>query len=137
MGALWSFLLFLPFASSASGQEVYDVLIRGGRVLDGSGNPFIKADVGLRGDTVAAIGDLSEASAARTVDASGKYVVPGFADVVVLDPDRLRDKATYFEPFQFSEGIDQVWVNGTLVVDGGKPTAARPGRVLSRQRAGT
>ena len=78
MRVLWSFLLLFPFASFASGQEVYDVLIRGGRVLDGSGNPFIRADVGLRGDTVAAIGDLSDASAARTVDASGKYVVPGF-----------------------------------------------------------
>jgi N-acyl-D-amino-acid deacylase len=64
----------------------------------------------------------------------GRLAEGARADVVVLDPQRLRDKATYFEPFQFSEGIDEVWVNGTLVVDGGKPTGARPGRVLSRQR---
>jgi N-acyl-D-amino-acid deacylase len=57
--------------------------------------------------------------------------------VVVFDPETVRDKATYFEPFQFSEGIDEVWVNGTLVVDGGRPTGVRPGRVLSRQRSGT
>ena len=57
--------------------------------------------------------------------------------MVVFDPGTLRDKATYFEPFQFSEGIEQVWVNGTLVVDEGKPTGARPGKVLSRQRAGS
>lgn len=56
------------------------------------------------------------------------------ADVVVFDPDRIRDKATYFEPFQYSEGITHVLVNGTFVVDEGKPTAARPGRMLTRQR---
>jgi N-acyl-D-amino-acid deacylase len=52
----------------------------------------------------------------------------------VSGDDRLRDEATYFEPFQFSEGIEQVWVNRALVGDEGQPTAARPGRVLSRER---
>lgn len=56
------------------------------------------------------------------------------ADLVVFDPETLRDKATYFEPFQYGEGIEHVLVNGRLVVDGGKPTDARPGRVLERQR---
>ena len=56
------------------------------------------------------------------------------ADVVVFDPATIRDKATYFEPFQYSEGINYVVVNGALVVDGGTPTAATPGRVLARQR---
>jgi N-acyl-D-amino-acid deacylase len=56
------------------------------------------------------------------------------ADIVILDTDRLRDKATCFDPFQYSEGIEKVWVNGMLVVDDGKPTRSRPGRVLSRQR---
>jgi N-acyl-D-aspartate/D-glutamate deacylase len=56
------------------------------------------------------------------------------ADVVVFDPKTLRDKATYFEPWQYSEGINYVLVNGRLVVDGGKPTDAKPGRVLQRQR---
>jgi N-acyl-D-amino-acid deacylase len=56
------------------------------------------------------------------------------ADVVVFDPATIRDKATYFEPFQYSEGVNYVLVNGALVVDGAKPTAAKPGRVLARQR---
>ncbi len=56
------------------------------------------------------------------------------ADVVVLDPATVRDKATFFEPFQYSEGIEFVLTNGQLVVDGGAPTAAKPGRVLERQR---
>jgi N-acyl-D-amino-acid deacylase len=59
------------------------------------------------------------------------------ADIVVFDPETIRDKATYFEPFQYSEGINYVLVNGSFVVDGGKSTSAKPGRVLSRQRAAT
>lgn len=57
------------------------------------------------------------------------------ADIVVFDPETIRDHATYFEPFRFSTGISYVLVNGAFVVDGGKPTEAKPGKVLARQRA--
>jgi N-acyl-D-amino-acid deacylase len=57
----------------------------------------------------------------------------GFAaDLVVFDLDRIRDKATFFEPHQHSEGIEHVLINGAAVVDGGKPTQALGGRVLGR-----
>jgi N-acyl-D-amino-acid deacylase len=62
----------------AQTPQRFDVLIRGGRVLDGTGNPWFPADVGIRGDRIAAIGDLSGASASRVIDARGKYVTPGF-----------------------------------------------------------
>jgi len=52
------------------------------------------------------------------------------ADVVVFDPTTVIDEATFLDPQQFPIGIDTVIVNGTLVVDGGAHTAARPGRVL-------
>jgi N-acyl-D-aspartate/D-glutamate deacylase len=58
--------------------QSFDVVIRNGRVLDGSGNPYFYADVGIRGDEIVAVGDLSDASAARTIDAEGQYVTPGF-----------------------------------------------------------
>ena len=45
---------------------------------------------------------------------------------------RIRDKATFFEPHQHSEGIDFVFVNGVAVVDGGKLTNALPGKILTR-----
>ncbi len=64
----------------------------------------------------------------------GRIAEGMLADVVVFDPDQIRDKATYFEPFQYSEGISHVLVNGAFVLDEGKPTAARPGRMLTRQR---
>ena len=52
------------------------------------------------------------------------------ADITVFNYDRLDDKATWDHPFVPAEGIDYVVVNGKLVLDGGKPTAERPGRVL-------
>lgn len=64
----------------------------------------------------------------------GRLAEGMYADVVVFDPDRIRDRATYFEPFQYSEGISHVLVNGQLVLDQEKPTAAKPGRILTRQR---
>ncbi len=56
------------------------------------------------------------------------------ADLVVLDPETVRDRATFFEPHQFPEGIEQVLVNGRFVVRDGKPTGALPGRVLVPRR---
>jgi N-acyl-D-amino-acid deacylase len=52
------------------------------------------------------------------------------ADVVVFDPATVIDEATFLEPQQFPTGIDTVIVNGTLVIEGGEHTAARPGKVL-------
>jgi len=59
----------------------FDVIIRGGEVVDGTGAPRRKADVGIRGDTIAAVGDLAGATAARIVDATGLVVTPGFIDM--------------------------------------------------------
>ncbi|HJZ96501.1 MAG TPA: D-aminoacylase [Candidatus Solibacter sp.] len=51
-------------------------------------------------------------------------------DVVVFDPAKVQDKATFVKPHQYSEGFDFVLVNGQVVVDGGKLTAARPGQAI-------
>lgn len=59
----------------------FDVLIRGGRILDGTGNPDYPADIGIVGDHIAAIGNLAGSSAKRIVDVHGKYVTPGFIDM--------------------------------------------------------
>ena len=54
------------------------------------------------------------------------------ADIVVLNLDLLRDRATTFEPHQYSEGVDHVLVGGVFVVEDGKPTGSRPGVVITR-----
>ena len=67
--------------ASETRQQDYDVIISGGRILDGTGNPWFTADVGISRDRVLLIDDLSEASAPIVLDATGLYVTPGFIDV--------------------------------------------------------
>src|SRR5205085_6311409 len=69
-----------PAAPRVTVREPFDILITGGRVVDGSGNPWFRADVGLRGDRVAAVGRLGAAAAKVRIDAAGKVVAPGFID---------------------------------------------------------
>lgn len=66
----------------ASAQEPFDILLKNGRIIDGSGNPWFAADVAIRGDRIAAIGRLHDAKAKRVIDASGLVVAPGFIDTL-------------------------------------------------------
>jgi N-acyl-D-amino-acid deacylase len=61
--------------------QAFDLLIRNGRVFDGTGNPAFPADIGVRGGRIVAIGRLPGARADRVVDATGKFVSPGFIDI--------------------------------------------------------
>jgi len=65
----------------SSGAD-YDVIIRNGRIIDGSGNPWVSGDVAIRGDRIAAVGQLTGAHAKREIDASGFVVSPGFIDML-------------------------------------------------------
>ncbi|MCX6642980.1 MAG: amidohydrolase family protein, partial [Candidatus Bathyarchaeota archaeon] len=76
----------------------YDVLIENGYVLDGSGNPWFKANVGVVGDSIVSIGSLKGAQAERKVNANGHIVAPGFIDIhshsdipLLIDP-RVESK---------------------------------------------
>jgi N-acyl-D-amino-acid deacylase len=62
-------------------QPAYDLVIRGGRIVDGTGNPWFAADVGITGDRIVAVGRLADASAKRQIDAAGLVVAPGFIDL--------------------------------------------------------
>lgn len=75
------YTLFLLFCLiSFPNYAQYDFLIKNGRVLDGSGNPWFRADVAIKNDRIMAIGDLANATAIQIIDAKGKYVSPGFID---------------------------------------------------------
>ena len=68
-------------AACTQGGPRFDLIVRGGDVIDGSGQPARRADVGIAGDRITAIGDLASAAAGRVIDASGLVVAPGFIDV--------------------------------------------------------
>jgi dihydroorotase/N-acyl-D-amino-acid deacylase len=71
----------LPSASTAAAPE-YVLIIRNGRVVDGSGRPGFIADVAIKGDHIARIGNLGGAQAKRIIDAKGQVVAPGFIDML-------------------------------------------------------
>src|SRR5579864_7730176 len=73
--------------------QPFDILIQHAHIVDGSGNPWYQGDIGIRGDTIAAIGLLGAAPAKMTIDAHGLTVTPGFIDIhtharrgIFLDP---------------------------------------------------
>ncbi|WP_445620044.1 N-acyl-D-amino-acid deacylase family protein [Kushneria sp. Sum13] len=68
-----------------SSSHHFDVLIRGARVLDGTGAPALEADVAISGERIAALGNLDGASAGQVIDAHGCYLAPGFIDVHTHD----------------------------------------------------
>ena len=67
---------------SAAQPAVYDLLIRGGRIVDGTGSPWVRGDVAIRGDRIVAVGLMPGAQARDTIDATGLIVAPGFIDML-------------------------------------------------------
>lgn len=107
-----------PISSPARAADgPYDLVLRGGRVVDGTGNPWFRADIAIRSDRIAVVGPLGEdavASARRVIDVAGLVVAPGFIDIH-SHSDR------------------------TLFVDGGSPSKLRQGvttEVLGEQTSG-
>ena len=77
--------------ATASFAQRYDLIVRGGLVYDGGGGKPFVADVGVRGDSIERVGDLSTASAAREIDANGLAVAPGFINMLSWATDSLME----------------------------------------------
>ena len=72
-------LFFLPTLLFA--QQHYDIILKNGKIIDGAGNPWFYGDVGVSGNKITSIGDLSKDKADKTIDATGLIIAPGFIDV--------------------------------------------------------
>jgi len=124
-GILGFSALILGFAflrPSLSGQtrQQFDLLISGGKIIDGTGGSWYFGDVGIRGDTIAAIGKLDGATATTRVDAKGLVVSPGFIDVHTHARRGILD-----DPF----AKNYIWQGVTTVMegpDGSSPIPIKP-----------
>ena len=121
LGAVLGAGLALAGAVTIEAQQpapaTFDIIIRNGRVLDGTGNPWYRADIGIRGDRIAAVGRLGDARAATMFDARDRYVTPGFIDVHShAGPGLATDALRHGQPV-LAQGITTVLVNP----DGGGP----------------
>lgn len=71
----------VPTRARPSFEPAYDLVITNARVVDGTGNPWIRADVGIKGARIARVGRISASDGRRTIDARGQVLAPGFIDV--------------------------------------------------------
>ena len=111
---------------------MFDIVISGGTVVDGTGAPCYRADVGVSGERIEAIGDLSQAEARQTIDATGLTVSPGFIDTHVHS-----DGVLLVEP-QHAAALRQGITTEILGQDGLSyaPLSAENYRVFRRYLAG-
>jgi len=98
--------------NNESGNVMFDVIIRGGTVVDGTKAARYRADVGITGDRITAVGDLAHAEAAAVIDATGQIVAPGFVDV-----HNHSDGWMLKEPLQASKTL-QGFTTEVLLLDG-------------------
>jgi dihydroorotase/N-acyl-D-amino-acid deacylase len=84
-------------------NPAYDVVIRNGHIIDGTGSPWYAGDIGIRNGRIAAIGNLSDAQAKQTIDAAGRVVSPGFIDMLGQSEETILVEPTV--PSKIFQGI--------------------------------
>jgi dihydroorotase/N-acyl-D-amino-acid deacylase len=114
----------VPPAPAGAQAGPFDVVIANGRVVDGTGAPWFRADVGIVGDRIAAVGNLSSARAVTRIDAAGQVVAPGFIDLLgqsefnVLVDSRAASKITQGITTEITgEGVSIAPVNDAMKAD--------------------
>ena len=111
MSAMTRWLLFSILLLVAPQSPSYDLLIRGARVLDGTGNPWFFADVAVKDGRIIQVGDLADAKAARVVEAAGRYLAPGFIDIHSHSDRALGDAELRYNVNMVAQGITLSVVN--------------------------
>jgi N-acyl-D-amino-acid deacylase len=120
--SLLVYLVVAGISCQSSGEGPYDLIIQNARVVDGTGNPWYQADIGIYRDKIAAIGKLDARLAKRVVDAAGKVVAPGFIDMLgqsetaILVDNRAMSKISQGITTEFNgEGESPAPVNDRIL----------------------
>lgn len=98
---------------------MYDILIKNGTVVDGSGRPMYQSDVAIKEDRIVALGDFSHSSAERVIDAAGRYVTPGFVDV-------NNHSDTYWQLLSHPELQSLLFQGVTTIIGGNSGSSLAP-----------
>jgi dihydroorotase/N-acyl-D-amino-acid deacylase len=104
----------LSLSCATTNSPMLDLKITNGRIIDGTGAPWFRADIGVRGDTIVAIGDLANSPAKTTIDAQNHIVSPGFIDLLGQDENAVFRDA-HLEP-KIRQGV-----TSELTGEGGSP----------------
>ncbi|MEX0938076.1 MAG: membrane dipeptidase [Pirellulales bacterium] len=130
LGAALAMAVTPATAQQSADAQVYDVIIRGGTIYDGTGAPGFRGDVAIQGERIAAIGDLGDAHAETVIDAEGMAVSPGFINMLswateslLVDPRAMSDIRQGVTLEVFGEG----WSMGPLSDEMRRDLVARQG----------
>ena len=109
--------LLAALLAEARAQQPYDVVLRGGRIVDGCGTPWYRGDLAIKGGRIVAMGRLEGVVAARTIDASGLVVAPGFIDMMGQSASSFLEDA---------HAGDNLLTQGITTINAGEGDSAAP-----------
>lgn len=112
----------------AAQGPTYDVIVRGGRIVDGAGNPWFVGDVGVKGGRIVAVGRLSNATATRLIDATGLVVAPGFIDLHTHSDTALLADGTAQSKVRQGVTLDMIGEGGSVAPRDNRQAAGGGGR---------
>lgn len=120
--------IFILAAACAAAAEQFDIIIRNGHIVDGTGSPWYAADIGIRQGRISRIGSLANAQAARVIDVTGLVVAPGFIDM--LGQSEMTMLVNAHVPSKIFQGIT------TEITGEGGSIAPLNARLLAADRSG-